>query len=73
MNTIKLVLLDYEDATPKSYAKRFEDLLISNKATYTKTINGGIVEFEVECNVQLSCVIIELLAYQSMSTYKPKI
>ena len=38
-----------------------------------KVIKGDIVEFEVECNIHLSYVIIELLSYQSMSTYKPQI
>lgn len=73
MNTIQLTLLDLDNAFTKSSAKRFEDLLISNKAIYTKKINGDIVRFEVECNIELSYVIIELLAYQSMSTYKPQI
>lgn len=73
MNTIQLALLDLDNAFTKSSAKRFEDLLINNKATYTKRIDGDVIHYDIECNLQLSFVIIELLAYQSMSTYKPQI
>lgn len=72
MNTIQLCLLNQDNAFTKSSAKRFEDLLISSNATYTKTehSDGEYVEFEVECNMHLSYVIIELLAYQSMSRFR---